>query len=147
MKGFDAFRLDPANRCDQAGVPEHRGERTKTDGTEPAKHPTRESVQVSVGRDGAVIPEVGYLPRSFNDQAAVHFLRLSFGLLAPEKLCAGGRGVPRMFRQLALCRAYAPRWLPSTLLPRGARAPFCFFRSSDVERPSTTSALTRRNPS
>src|SRR5260370_33001019 len=42
--------------CGRGGVREHPGERTRTDGTEPARHPPPEVVQVSAGRDGAVRP-------------------------------------------------------------------------------------------
>src|SRR6516165_2126165 len=44
---------DPRGR---GGVREHLGEPTKTDGTEPARHPPPEVVLVLVGRDGAVRP-------------------------------------------------------------------------------------------
>src|SRR6266849_6817324 len=42
--------------CGRGGVREHLGERTRTDGTEPARHPPPEVVQVSAGRGGAVRP-------------------------------------------------------------------------------------------
>src|SRR5438094_6908298 len=42
--------------CGRGGVREHLHERTRTDGTEPARHPPPEVVQVSAGRDGAVRP-------------------------------------------------------------------------------------------
>src|SRR5437764_3848865 len=42
--------------CCRGGVREHLHERTRTGGTEPARHPTPEVVQVSAGRDGAVRP-------------------------------------------------------------------------------------------
>src|SRR6266568_2367527 len=45
--------IDPCGRGD---VREHLRERTRTDGTEPARHPTPGVVQVSAGRDGAVRP-------------------------------------------------------------------------------------------
>src|SRR5205085_4571116 len=45
--------IDPGGR---GGVREHPRERTRTDGTEPARHPPPEAVQVSAGRDGAVRP-------------------------------------------------------------------------------------------
>src|SRR5260370_27642330 len=38
--------------CGRGGVREHLRERTRTDGTEPARHPPPEVVQVSAGRDG-----------------------------------------------------------------------------------------------
>ena len=40
----------------QGGVREHLRERTRTGGTEPARHPPPEVVQVSAGRGGAVRP-------------------------------------------------------------------------------------------
>src|SRR5215467_9418207 len=45
--------IDP---CGRGGVREHPGERTKTGGTEPARHPPPEAARVSAGRDGAVRP-------------------------------------------------------------------------------------------
>src|SRR5437879_2154893 len=45
--------IDPFGR---GGVREHSGERTRTGGTEPARNPPPEMVQVSAGRDGAVRP-------------------------------------------------------------------------------------------
>ena len=51
--------IDP---CDRGGVREHPRERTRTDGTEPARHPPPEVVLVSVDRDGAVRPP--WIPRN-----------------------------------------------------------------------------------
>src|SRR5438876_2437992 len=51
--------IDP---CGRGGVREHPRERTRTDGTEPARHPPPEVVQVSAGRDGAVRPP--WIPRN-----------------------------------------------------------------------------------
>jgi hypothetical protein len=51
--------IDP---CGRGGVREHLRERTRTDGTEPARHPHAEVVQVSVGRDGAARPP--WIPRN-----------------------------------------------------------------------------------
>src|SRR5712664_4028351 len=51
--------IDPRGR---GGVREHPRERTRTDGTEPARRPPPEMVQVSVGRDGAVRPP--WIPRN-----------------------------------------------------------------------------------
>src|SRR5216683_603598 len=51
--------LDP---CGRGGVREHPRERTRTDGTEPARHPPPEVGQVSAGRDGAVRPP--WIPRN-----------------------------------------------------------------------------------
>src|SRR5258708_37451721 len=48
--------------CGRGGVPEHPDERTRTDGTEPARHRSPEAVQVSAGRDGAVRPP--WIPRN-----------------------------------------------------------------------------------
>src|SRR5215469_9644528 len=42
--------------CGRGGVREHRCERTRTGGIEPATHPPLEVVQASAGRDGAVRP-------------------------------------------------------------------------------------------
>src|SRR5260370_38557961 len=64
--------------CGRGGVREHLRERTRTDGTEPARHPLPEGVQVSAGRGGAVrppwfprnrprAPPAGALPRSAGD--------------------------------------------------------------------------------
>src|SRR5207253_4160293 len=47
---------------DQGGVREHPGERTRSGGTEPARHPPPEAVQISAGRDGAVRPP--WIPRN-----------------------------------------------------------------------------------
>src|SRR6266567_4104567 len=51
--------LDP---CGRGGVREHLRERTRTDGTEPARHPPPEVGQVSAGRDGVVRPP--WIPRN-----------------------------------------------------------------------------------
>src|SRR6266567_181371 len=56
---FSLVLIDP---CGRGGVREHLRERTSTDGTEPARHPPPEVVQVSVGRDGAVRPP--WIPRN-----------------------------------------------------------------------------------
>src|ERR1700686_2521775 len=53
LSSFSLVLIDPYGR---GGVREHLGERTRTDGTEPAKHPLPEGVLVSDGRDGAVRP-------------------------------------------------------------------------------------------
>src|SRR3989475_8302787 len=53
LSSFSLVLIDP---CGRGGVREHRRERTRTDGTEPARHPAPEVVQVSAGRDGAVRP-------------------------------------------------------------------------------------------
>src|ERR1017187_5835471 len=53
LSSFSLVLIDP---CGRGGVREHLRERTRTDGTEPARHPPPEVVQVSAGRDGAVRP-------------------------------------------------------------------------------------------
>src|SRR5258708_29256274 len=53
LSSFSFVLIDPRGR---GGVREHLRERTRTDGTEPARHPPPEVVQPSVGRDGAVRP-------------------------------------------------------------------------------------------
>src|SRR5216683_2211412 len=53
LSSFSLVWIDP---CGRGGVREHLRERTRTDGTEPARHPPPEAVRVSVGRDGAVRP-------------------------------------------------------------------------------------------
>src|SRR6266849_8688130 len=59
LSSFSFVLIDP---CGRGGVREHLRERTRTDGTEPARHPPPEVVQVSVGRDGAVRPP--WIPRN-----------------------------------------------------------------------------------
>src|SRR5205807_1727106 len=51
LSSFSLVLIDP---CGQGGVQEHPREWTRTDGTELARHPPPEAVQVSAGRDGAV---------------------------------------------------------------------------------------------
>src|SRR5271166_1856883 len=51
--------IDP---CGRGGVREHPGERTRADGTEPARHPPPEAVRASAGRDGAERPP--WIPRN-----------------------------------------------------------------------------------
>src|SRR5271165_1665299 len=51
--------MDP---CGRGGVREHPGERTRTGGIAPARHPPPEMVQVSAGRGGAVRPP--WVPRN-----------------------------------------------------------------------------------
>src|SRR5256712_214970 len=53
LSSFSLAWIDP---CGRGGVREHPRERTRTDGTEPARHRPPEVVQVSAGRDGAVRP-------------------------------------------------------------------------------------------
>src|ERR1700720_2378410 len=59
LSSFSLVMIDP---CGRGGVREHLRERTRTDGTEPARHPPPEVVQVSAGRDGAVRPP--WIPRN-----------------------------------------------------------------------------------
>src|SRR6266446_1864489 len=59
LSSFSLVLTDP---CGRGGVREHLRERTRTDGTEPARHPPPEVVQVSAGRDGAVRPP--WIPRN-----------------------------------------------------------------------------------
>src|SRR6266513_1237855 len=56
---FSLVLLDP---CGRGGVPEHLRERTRTGGTEPARHRSPEAVPVSAGRDGVVRPP--WIPRN-----------------------------------------------------------------------------------
>src|SRR5215469_3304553 len=59
---FSFFWLVLDDPCGRGGVREHPRERTRTGGTEPARHPPPEVVQVSAGRDGAVRPP--WIPRN-----------------------------------------------------------------------------------
>src|SRR6202045_5350467 len=59
---LSSFSLVLTVPCGRGGVREHLGERTRTGGTEPARHPPPEVVQVSAGRDGAVRPP--WIPRN-----------------------------------------------------------------------------------
>src|SRR4029077_865974 len=56
------FSLSWIDPCGRGGVREHLRERTKTDGTEPARYRPPEADQVSIGRDGAVRPP--WIPRN-----------------------------------------------------------------------------------
>src|ERR1700730_3995409 len=53
LPSFSSALLAP---CGRGGVREHPGERTRADGTEPARHPPPPVVQVSACKDGAVHP-------------------------------------------------------------------------------------------
>src|SRR5205814_687888 len=53
VSSFSFVLIDP---CGRGGVREHPRERTRTDGTEPAKHRPREAVRASGGKGGAVRP-------------------------------------------------------------------------------------------
>src|SRR5713101_4501052 len=59
---FSSFSLVLIDPCGRGGVREHLRERTRTDGTESARHRPREVVRVSAGRDGAVRPP--WIPRN-----------------------------------------------------------------------------------
>src|ERR1700731_3117563 len=59
LPSFSLVLIDP---CGRGGVREHLRERTRTDGTEPARHPPPEVVLASAGRDGAVRPP--WIPRN-----------------------------------------------------------------------------------
>src|SRR5256884_2558771 len=59
LSSFSFVLIDP---CGRGGVREHPRERTRTDGTEPARHPPPEVVLASAGRDGAVRPP--WIPRN-----------------------------------------------------------------------------------
>src|SRR5262252_10452374 len=48
--------------CGRGGVREHLREQTRTDGTEPARHPAPQVVLASVGRGGAARPP--WIPRN-----------------------------------------------------------------------------------
>ena len=53
---WSSFSLRVVRSCGRGGVREHRGERTRTGGTEPARHRPPEAAPVSGGRDGAARP-------------------------------------------------------------------------------------------
>src|SRR6266849_616978 len=57
-----SFSLLLPHPCVRGGVREHPRERTRTDGTEPARQPPPEVVLASAGRDGAVRPP--WIPRN-----------------------------------------------------------------------------------
>src|SRR5258708_3159495 len=59
LSSFSLVLIDP---CGRGGVREHLRERTRTGGTEPARHPPPEVVLASAGRDGAVRPP--WIPRN-----------------------------------------------------------------------------------
>src|SRR5437762_3106324 len=59
LSSFSSVLIDP---CGRGGVRAHPRERTRTDGTEPARQRPPEVVQVSGGRDGAVRPL--WIPRN-----------------------------------------------------------------------------------
>src|ERR1022692_27410 len=61
-RGLSSFSLVWIDPCGRGGVREHPGARTRTDGTEPARHPPPEVVLASAGRDGAVRPP--WIPRN-----------------------------------------------------------------------------------
>src|SRR5215469_14700657 len=53
---LSSFSSALTDSCGRGGVREHLRERTRTGGTDRARHPPREMVRVSAGRDGAVRP-------------------------------------------------------------------------------------------
>src|SRR6202043_2890340 len=53
LSSFSLALIDP---CGRGGVREHPRERTRTGGTEPARHPPPEAVQASTDKGGAVRP-------------------------------------------------------------------------------------------
>src|SRR5437867_13450871 len=59
LSSFSLVSTDPAGR---GGARDRLHERTRTDGTERARHPSREMVLPSIGRDGAVRPP--WIPRN-----------------------------------------------------------------------------------
>src|ERR1700675_4843752 len=59
LASFSLVLIDP---CGRGGVRENLRERTRTDGTETARHRPPEVVQVSAGRGGAVRPP--WIPRN-----------------------------------------------------------------------------------
>src|SRR5204863_4325011 len=59
LSSLSLVSIDP---CGRGGVREHLRERTRSGGTEPARHPPPEVVLASAGRDGAVRPP--WIPRN-----------------------------------------------------------------------------------
>src|SRR5207245_9346977 len=59
---LSSVSLVSTGACGRGGVREHLQERTRTDGTERARHPPPEAVLPSAGRDGAVRPP--WIPRN-----------------------------------------------------------------------------------
>src|SRR5262245_8064827 len=59
---FSSFSLVLIYPCGRGDVREHLRDRTRTGGTEPARHRLPEMVQVSAGRDGAARPP--WIPRN-----------------------------------------------------------------------------------
>src|SRR5579863_9511110 len=84
LSSFSLVWIDP---CGRGGVREHLREQTRTGGTEPARHPPPEVVQVSAGRDGAERPR--WTPRN-RPRAA-----LAGAWTRPAAACeAGARSLP-----------------------------------------------------
>src|SRR5215471_7875457 len=74
LSSFSLALIDPYGR---GGVREHRRERTRTDGTDRARHPPLEAVQVSVGRHAVVrLPSI---PRNRPREARAGALTRSVG--------------------------------------------------------------------
>src|SRR6202040_1746871 len=57
-----SFSLALPDPCGRGAVREHPRDRTRTGGTDPARHPPPEMVLASAGRDGAVRPP--WIPRN-----------------------------------------------------------------------------------
>src|SRR5207247_9319018 len=94
---FSLVLIDP---CGRGGVREHPRERTRTDGTEPARQRPPEVVQVSAGRDGAARPP--WIPRNRPRAALAGALTRSAAAfevdvrsLPPTVVTDSGRSVPR----------------------------------------------------
>src|SRR5207302_3670997 len=90
---------------DRGGVREHLRERTRTGGTEPARHPPPEGVQVSAGTDGAVRPP--WIPRNRHRAALAGALTRS---------AAAYEADARSVQPIVLTR-------PEGLISRGGSAP------------------------
>src|ERR1700720_3792324 len=90
LSSFSLVLIDP---CGRGGVREHPRERTRTDGTEPARHPAPEVVQVSAGRDGAVRPP--WIPRNRRLAALAGALTQSAGAFEADARSLPPTGVTR----------------------------------------------------
>src|SRR5882672_7877367 len=110
LSSFSLVWIDP---CGRGGVREHLRERTRTDGTEPARHPPPEVVQVSAGRDGAVRPP--WIPRNRRRAALAGALTRSAAAyqadarsLQPTVLTRPGGSISRGGSALQLFRRLIP---------------------------------------
>src|ERR1700675_1583697 len=90
LASFSLVLIDP---CGRGGVREHPRERTRTDGTEPARHPAPEVVQVSAGRDGPVRPPG--IPRNRRLAALAGALTQSAGAFEADARSLPPTGVTR----------------------------------------------------